>query len=339
MCLLIVNKSCTVFSDEFLRGVYERNSDGVGVMWAENGVLQVRRVLPTSAAEAIMFYREHAEGRDCVAHFRMTTHGDTNNLNCHPYEVFGDGSDMPLFMAHNGVLSTGNAKDKTRSDTYWFIEDYLKPILKDNPQLVFEPAFQQLLGSAIGNNRFAFMNNEGCIAITNERDFVEYEGSLLSNKYAWDYYGLHPNAPRYTAPKYDTVWYNYPKSRPAATVTRAPAIQLPLPIPATKRGGKKSKKSYQPAHLREVQEFMDQVEESNPDVSAAITFRQVEHMLRINTFRDPWDVLDLWQMCEISDEEFIDVVKNKKSCKSVLDTVAAKWYSDTTEDIQEGAQA
>lgn len=186
MCLLIKKPAAAEFDFADISDFYYHNSDGFGVMYAEGGVLRVFKTIPANASEAWEFYVKHAQGRDCVAHMRMKTHGHIDLTNCHPYEVFGDGADMPLYLAHNGVLSHGNSKDASKSDTWHFINDVLRPILKHAPELAFEPAFIELLENEIGSsNKFAMMNHEGRIALVNEDAFVEYKGALLSNTYAW----------------------------------------------------------------------------------------------------------------------------------------------------------
>lgn len=189
MCLLLTHPATTAFDFDDITDFYSKNPDGIGAMWASNNVLYHKKALPKNAGKAWDFYNDYVVGKDAVMHFRMTTHGDTNHDNAHPFEVFGDGSPHPLFMAHNGILSTGNAKDKARSDTYHYIQDYLKPILADSPALIFEPAFKSLLGQAIGTgNKFIFMDYRGEISIINEAQFVTYKGAKLSNTYAWSAY-------------------------------------------------------------------------------------------------------------------------------------------------------
>lgn len=226
MCLLINHPAETAFDYDDIADFYDYNQDGIGIMYAEDGVLYVKKILPANESDAWAFYKKHAQGRDCVIHLRMKTHGDIDLTNCHPYEVLGDGSVAPIYMAHNGILSTGNAKGKSKSDTWWFIEDYLKPILTRDPGLVFEPAFIALLEETIGSgNKFAFMNHEGRVAIVNERAFVTYKGALLSNTYAWSAHkgGYGIKAGRYGG--YANVWDDFDWGAP--TTPRASVTPLP----------------------------------------------------------------------------------------------------------------
>lgn len=187
MCLLI-NQPATAPSlpDHWLSDFYSYNSDGAGIMYVENGKLHVHKIVPKDAQDFIKLYREYAEGRDCAIHLRYKTHGDIDTENTHPYEVFGeDHPDGALWMMHNGVLSTGNTADTTKSDTWHFIRDYLRPILNTNRALLHSPEFQDMLGGFIGNNRFTFLEQDGRMVTINEHQGVFWGGRWMSNTYAW----------------------------------------------------------------------------------------------------------------------------------------------------------
>lgn len=186
MCLLHTHPANTTFDKEDITDFYLYNSDGLGVMWAENDILYTRKFLPPNAEAAWKFYQEHIQGRDCVVHWRMKTHGLIDLENCHPYPIFGAGTTMPMSLMHNGVLSTGNDADKTKSDTWHYVKDYLVPLLQDHPEMFKNPVLKALLEEHIGSgNRFIMLNHLGETSIINEEDFVEYKGALLSNTYAW----------------------------------------------------------------------------------------------------------------------------------------------------------
>lgn len=181
MCLLVNQPASTAFTDEFIEDVYRKNSDGFGVMYAEHGKVHVYKCLPRDAKDMIDFYRAHAEGRDCVWHARMQTHGDIDLDNCHPYRVTDD-----IWLAHNGILSTGNASDKTKSDTWHFIRNVLSPALTANPDLMLDLDWQKFVGSMIGTgNKFGLVRADGKTVIINETSGVNFVGAWLSNTYAW----------------------------------------------------------------------------------------------------------------------------------------------------------
>jgi hypothetical protein len=188
MCLLLTqSKSSPILSDAWLSDFYSFNGDGVGVMFAHHGELIIKKIIPNTAQEFIDFYRENIAGRDCAFHLRMRTHGDIDLLNCHPYEILNKAQHgIDLWLMHNGVLSTGNKADTTKSDTWHYIQNYLKPMLSGNPDFAFHPSFKALIEDHIGvSNKFVIMDNEGRQTVINEGSGVYWGGLWLSNTYAW----------------------------------------------------------------------------------------------------------------------------------------------------------
>jgi hypothetical protein len=53
MCLLVEQPEDVVFTDAFLTDVYSKNRDGLGIMYAENGKVVVKKSIPATAAEFI----------------------------------------------------------------------------------------------------------------------------------------------------------------------------------------------------------------------------------------------------------------------------------------------
>jgi hypothetical protein len=188
MCLLITqSEHSPALSDDWLADFYDYNSDGVGVMYATGGQLVIEKVLPKNAQQFIAFYREHIEGRACAYHLRMRTHGAIDLDNCHPYEVLNQREHgLDLWLMHNGVLSTGNAADTSKSDTWHYIRDYLRPMLTSNPDYAFTQSFSDIVGTHIGaSNKLVLMDNLGRLAVVNRSSGVYWGGLWLSNTYAW----------------------------------------------------------------------------------------------------------------------------------------------------------
>jgi hypothetical protein len=188
MCLLVTqSKTSPILSDEWLEDFYDYNSDGVGVMFANNGDIVVKKIIPKTAKDFIQFYRSDIQGRDCAFHLRMRTHGAIDLINCHPYEVLNRAEHgIDLWLMHNGILSTGNKANEKLSDTWHYINDYLKPMLSGNPDFAFHPAFKALIADHIGgSNKFVLMDNEGRQVVINEDAGVYWGGLWLSNTYAW----------------------------------------------------------------------------------------------------------------------------------------------------------
>jgi hypothetical protein len=188
MCLLVTqNQNSPALSDDRLADFYSYNSDGVGVMYSEKGMLVIEKALPKNADEFISFYRSHIQGKDCAYHLRMRTHGEIDLGNCHPYEVLNRSEHgLNVWMMHNGILSTGNAKDPKKSDTWHYIVDFLRPMLKDNPAFLFHPSFAEIVSKHIGNsNKLVLMDDSGKTVTINKSEGVYWAGLWLSNEYAW----------------------------------------------------------------------------------------------------------------------------------------------------------
>lgn len=188
MCLLVTQLSNSpALPEVWLKNFHASNSDGVGVMYVEGQSLVIEKCLPKSAEDFVNFYYSHIAGKDCAFHLRMRTHGATDLENCHPYEVLNAKQHgLDLWLMHNGILHTDNAKDTTKSDTWHYIRDYLRPMLAHNPEFFITPEFSELIGSHIGSsNKFVLMDNQNRLVTINESAGVYWGGLWLSNTYAW----------------------------------------------------------------------------------------------------------------------------------------------------------
>ena len=208
MCLIITGQSSKVRSTlldttGMLSEIYSINPDGIGVMYSTSKGLKVVKTLPKNVNDAHAFIKKlPTDAREIALHFRWTTHGDTDLLNCHPYDVVTG----YVAMMHNGVLHTGNAADKTKSDTWHFINDYLKEAVHDAPNLIHTKGFLTMLADFIGDNRFVFMDGDGRMSHVNYDQGVEHDGLWFSNTYAWKPATLIPHY--YTNTKHAYARYN-----------------------------------------------------------------------------------------------------------------------------------
>lgn len=188
MCLLVIqHQDAPKLGKEWLADFYSHNKDGVGVMYADGGKLIVKKILPKTAKDFESFYNKEITGKFCAFHLRMKTHGDINLDNCHPYEVLNQQEHgIDLWLMHNGILSTGNASDETKSDTWHYIKNYLVPMLAKNPDFAFTEPFAEIVAEHIGSgNKFVLMDNTGRYQVINQNVGVQWGGLWLSNTYAW----------------------------------------------------------------------------------------------------------------------------------------------------------
>lgn len=205
MCLIITGQSSKVRSTllnthGLLSDIFTSNPDGIGFMYGTAKGLKVTKTLPKNLGDATAFIqRLPNDDREIAIHFRWTTHGKTDMVNCHPYDV------IPGYIAlmHNGILHTGNAADKTKSDTWHFINDYLHTAVSASPDLVYDTGFVAMLEEFIGNNRFVFMNGEGRMQHVNYDQGIEHDDLWFSNTYAWTPSRLIPSYKSATLKTYD----------------------------------------------------------------------------------------------------------------------------------------
>lgn len=180
MCILIHHPINTQFAVEQLQDFYNKNPDGFGAIVKRGDTVEVIKSIG-KVDEIIDLYMQQVAKHEAIIHFRMKTHGDIDIANCHPYEVVPG-----IYLAHNGILSTGNAADPKMSDTWHYIQDFLKPMLEHDPSLLFNVGFQRMIAEHIGNsNKFGFMDQSGRTVIINRTSGIDHQGVWYSNTYAW----------------------------------------------------------------------------------------------------------------------------------------------------------
>lgn len=293
MCLLIVKNAATRFTKEDLADYLSKNGDGAGVMLAENGMISVTKILAKTVEELVDFMEPFQE-KACVWHLRMRTHGVISLAQVHPYCVLDAESGHEMWLMHNGILHTGNAQDTTKSDTDQYIRTHLRnlldPRLGGNPELIFNPVFQEILGDAIGqSNKFVIMDYTGRTAIINEGAFVEHKNSLYSNTYAWDSgaagFGYKPKASvwntKYTTTPSQSRWDNYEDDTETETdLKNEMKKEIDLVFQSLNWG-----------------EF-----EAASDALGEDTIR---NYIEINGSDDIWDAIDLLDDSLVTEDEFI----------------------------------
>jgi hypothetical protein len=215
MCILIHHPKDACFTSAQLADFYSKNSDGFGAIVKKGNTVEVIKNIGTLSEIEDLYYDQVA-CHEAVIHFRMKTHGDIDIANCHPYEVVPG-----IWMAHNGVLRTGNAKDPKMSDTWHYIQDYLKPMLQAHPELMTNQGFIKFVGDHIGtSNKFALMNEAGEVSIINRDagyDFWDLGNQDLTVWYS-NTYAFSPYQHGFMSyPKYEPTTYakgNYYGSSP-----------------------------------------------------------------------------------------------------------------------------
>ena len=192
MCIAVYKPQGVELTEETLHNCWNKNPDGAGFMYAEDGKLNVVKGLMSYEAFE-QAYAPHSD-KNAVLHFRIATHGGVNPENTHPFVIHDN-----LAMVHNGIITNVKITDKAKSDTWHFTEMYLKKF----HTMWREDEFKDLVESYIGHSKLILMDNEGNVEI------------YKSNLGKWDSDCWFSNSsyetPKYVAPKpymYDSSWKN-----------------------------------------------------------------------------------------------------------------------------------
>lgn len=169
--------------EETLAACLENNPDGWGMMFVEGGRVQtVRSMDPKRFMDAFEKYQDRSLG----IHFRLRTHGDKVVDQTHPFQILSlEEHGRDLFVMHNGIIRHAPEVDKTKSDTWHYVEHVLRPILIYNPGLIEEQAFRDLVSRDISSSRLLFLDDDGTFYAANEKDGVWIGGVWFSNTYGW----------------------------------------------------------------------------------------------------------------------------------------------------------
>lgn len=174
-------------SDDIIANMWYGNSDGAGFMWAEKGLVHIRKGFMTydDFLRALDDFRlSHDERMTAlVMHFRITTHGGTKPANCHPFPIADSvgllsklDTKCELGVAHNGIINIEPRKGI--SDTMEYIISQLAPLHRAVPEFYRDKNLVQMVRNATGS-RLAFLNGRGEIYTIG--DFIEDKGIKYSN--------------------------------------------------------------------------------------------------------------------------------------------------------------
>ena len=193
MCIVIVKTEKTDIPKKQLKESFDNNRDGSGYLFAMNGNLTIKKGFFVFNDFYDNYSRDMEKFNNPVSiiHFRITTHGLTNKLNCHPFLVNDE-----IGFAHNGMIDFVD-NHKKKSDTMMFRND----ILRNMPsKWIFNDSVLKLMEESIGTSKLAFLDRNGNYRIVNEGlgHWNKNETIWYSNKsycevkpaqYAWNRFG------------------------------------------------------------------------------------------------------------------------------------------------------
>jgi hypothetical protein len=163
MCIAINKPEGKLIPHTYLEQSFLNNDDGAGFMYAEDNQLHIEKGF-MEFDDFMNAYTKHEE-KPCAVHFRIKTHGATDEANTHPFQV-----GKTLGFIHNGIIGNVDcSSDKNMSDTHHFNQKFLTKLYKQDSNFIYKDIFHDLIAEYIGNSKLVFLNNKGTSTIVNEK--------------------------------------------------------------------------------------------------------------------------------------------------------------------------
>lgn len=209
MCIIVAkNRGIEMPSKEILKNCFDFNSDGAGFMYVKNGKVHINKGFMTfdkfydalQKLNKIHDLKEHA----IVMHFRISTAGNVDGGNCHPYPITTNENHLrkehfvtDIGMAHNGIISQySNGKGKL-NDTQLFIKECVS-VFKDLSKDFLKHQGVMRILEEIADSKLCFLDSHENIHLVGK--FIEDNGVMYSNSsylttyyYPYSYYGSRGN--------------------------------------------------------------------------------------------------------------------------------------------------
>ena len=151
----------------------EKNADGVGLAWYEDGQVRVCKGLFTSP-EVMAHLKNIPKSSPVMFHARLATHGKVCKENCHPF-VMKNG----LVFAHNGIYP--QYTDTSKVDSKEFAKDYLAQLSPEEFQ-----------SSAVRKLFFAHAESGGKAAVFADRAVYWSSGFHKAHDIYWSNWSYEP---------------------------------------------------------------------------------------------------------------------------------------------------
>lgn len=203
-------------SKEVMKAMFDANRDGAGLMYVDRGMVNIIKGFMTfndfyEYVEKLSKIHDLKE-KALVMHFRISTQGNVDKGNCHPYPISSKEKDLrattfrtKLGMAHNGIidLTTAYGKGEKLNDTQLFIKDYVSVLYGLNKDFYKDKRALDMLDSLAGS-KLCFMDTNEDLFLVGK--FIEEDGIFYSNKnFEYHYY----NTSKYSCSCYDDYYYDY----------------------------------------------------------------------------------------------------------------------------------
>ena len=203
MCIIVAKKKgLELPTKEILRNCFNYNSDGAGIMFndgnqvfIEKGFMDFNSFYSRLEALAKEF---NLVNSDLALHFRISTSGNVDQGNCHPYPISTETSQLrnlslvtDIGMAHNGVIRKHIPETRSiLNDTQTFIKNFVYNMYSSNKEFLTVDANIKALEEEAGS-KLCFITKDNMYIIgkfIEETNGILYSNdTYLSYDYGWGY--------------------------------------------------------------------------------------------------------------------------------------------------------
>ena len=203
MCIIVAKKKgLELPTKEILRNCFNYNSDGAGIMFndgkqvfIEKGFMDFNSFYSRLEALDKEF---NLVNSDLALHFRISTSGNVDQGNCHPYPISTETSQLrnlslvtDIGMAHNGVIRKHIPETRSiLNDTQTFIKNFVYNMYSSNKEFLTVGANIKALEEEAGS-KLCFITKDNMYIIgkfIEETNGILYSNdTYLSYDYGWGY--------------------------------------------------------------------------------------------------------------------------------------------------------
>ena len=203
MCIIVAKKKgLELPTKEILRNCFNYNSDGAGIMFndgkqvfIEKGFMDFNSFYSRLEALDKEF---NLVNSDLALHFRISTSGNVDQGNCHPYPISTETSQLrnlslvtDIGMAHNGVIRKHIPETRSiLNDTQTFIKNFVHNMYSSNKEFLTVDANIKALEEEAGS-KLCFITKDNMYIIgkfIEETNGILYSNdTYLSYDYGWGY--------------------------------------------------------------------------------------------------------------------------------------------------------
>ena len=203
MCIIVAKKKgIELPTKEILKNCFNYNSDGAGIMFndgkqvfIEKGFMDFNSFYSRLEALDKEF---NLVNSDLALHFRISTSGNVDQGNCHPYPISTETSQLrnlslvtDIGMAHNGVIRKHIPETRSiLNDTQTFIKNFVYNMYSSNKEFLTVDANIKALEEEAGS-KLCFITKDNMYIIgkfIEETNGILYSNdTYLSYDYGWGY--------------------------------------------------------------------------------------------------------------------------------------------------------